>query len=135
MLRGSCACGAVAFEADAPASPIAFCHCRTCRKTNGTVFGANMSVPRSAFRWVRGEDRLTGYESSPGKVRRFCGTCGSPMVAERPGDANAPMRVRLGTLDTPIDDPAFVGHIWRSEAANWFDPRRAVPEWAENPAA
>lgn len=131
MLSGSCACGAVAFEADAPAAPITFCNCRTCRKVNGTAFSANMSVPRKTFRWVRGEDRLTSYESSPGKVRRFCSACGSPMVAERPGDPDAAVRVRLGTLDTKVEAPTFVGHIWRSQAADWFDPTRVVPEWEE----
>lgn len=131
MLSGSCACGAVAFAADAPAEPITFCNCRTCRKVNGTAFGANMSVPRQAFRWLRGEDRLTSYESSPGKVRRFCSTCGSPLTAERPGNPDAPLRIRLGTLDTPVENPTFVGHIWRSQAADWFDQRRELPEWPE----
>ena len=131
MLTGSCLCGAVAFEADAPAGPITFCHCRKCRKASGTAFAANMSVPRDAFRWVRGEEALRGYESSPGKVRRFCGQCGSPMTAERPADPAAPVRVRLGTLDEVIENPRFAGHIWRCEAAAWYDPKQSVPEWRE----
>jgi hypothetical protein len=129
MLSGSCACGAVAFEADARPAPIAFCNCRTCRKVSGTAFGANMSVPRHSFRWLRGEDRLISYESSPGKVRRFCGTCGSAMTAERLGNPDAAVRIRLGTLNTPIDNPVYVGHIWRSEAADWFDPKQLLAEW------
>lgn len=131
MLSGSCACGAVAFEADAPPAPIAFCNCRTCRKVSGTAFGANMSVPRHSFRWLRGEDRLTSYELSPGKVRRFCGTCGSAMTAERLGNPDAAVRIRLGTLNTPMDNPIYVGHIWRSEAADWFNPKQVVAEWPE----
>ena len=133
MLTGSCLCGAVAWEADAPARPIAFCNCRTCRKASGTAFAANMAVPRTSFRWVHGEDALRSYESSPGKVRRFCGRCGSPVTAERPGDLAADVRVRMGSFDTPVEEPRFVGHIWRSEAANWFDPKRPLPEWAEFP--
>lgn len=129
MLTGSCLCGAVAFEAEPAAALITFCNCRTCRKASGTAFAANMSVPRDAFRWVRGEDALRGYESSPGKIRRFCGRCGSPMTAERPADPTAAVRVRLGTLDTPIEHPQYAGHIWRSEAADWYDPNRSVPEW------
>jgi hypothetical protein len=131
MLTGSCACGAVAYEADASPTPIAFCNCRTCRKVSGTAFGANMSVPRSSFRWLRGEDRLTSYESSPGKVRRFCATCGSAMTAERIDNPAAPVRIRLGALNTPIENPIYVGHIWRSEAADWFDPKQVVAEWPD----
>src|SRR5262249_10879577 len=132
MLTGSCLCGAVVFEANAPATAITFCNCRNCRKVSGTAFAANMSVPRNSFRWVRGEDQLGSYESSPGKVRRFCAQCGSAMTAERPGNPEAPVRVRLGTLDTPIDNPRYVGHIWRSEAADWYDPKRLLPEWAQS---
>jgi hypothetical protein len=131
MLTGSCACGAVAFEADAAAAPITYCNCRTCRKVSGTAFGANMSVPRNVFRWVRGEDRLGNYESSPGKIRRFCASCGSAMTAERPANPAAAVRIRLGVVDTPIENATYVGHIWRSEAADWYDPKRAVPEWQE----
>jgi hypothetical protein len=101
MLAGSCLCGAIAFEADS-VGPINFCNCRNCRKASGTAFAANASVPRNAFRWIRGEALLSSYESSPGKVRRFCSRCGSPMSAERPNNLQAPVRVRLGSLDTPL---------------------------------
>jgi hypothetical protein len=129
MLSGSCLCGAVAYELDGPEGPITFCNCSKCRKASGSAFAANFPVPRSMFRWVRGEDALRSYESSPGKIRKFCSLCGSPMTAERPGDAAADVRVRAGTLDAPLTTPRWVGHIWRSEAADWFDPKQELPEW------
>jgi hypothetical protein len=128
MLTGSCLCGAVAYEVDAPAAPIVFCNCRTCRKAHGSAFAAVMPVPRDAFRWVRGEEALRAHESSPGKFRRFCGRCGSQLLAERPADAA--VRLRIGCLDTPVESPR-VGHIWRSQAAGWYDPKEALPEWPE----
>lgn len=132
MLTGSCLCGAVAFEADPPTnSPITFCNCRSCKKAHGTAFAAVMPVPRAAFRWVRGEATLRDYESSPGKLRRFCSRCGSHMTAERPNDPAASIRIRLGTLDTPVENPRVVGHIWRSQGANWFDPARTVAQYPE----
>ena len=100
MLRGSCLCGAVAYEVDAPAGPIAHCHCRTCRKTHGAAFSTVMPVPRHFFRWLRGKELLSTFESSPGKLRRFCTRCGSHIVAERPNQPN--VLLRLGCLDTPI---------------------------------
>jgi hypothetical protein len=130
MLAGSCLCGAIAFKADS-VGPINFCNCRNCRKASGTAFAANASVQKGAFRWTRGEALLRDYESSPGKIRRFCSRCGSPMSAERPNNPQAPVRIRLGSLDTPIIDPEFVGHIWRAEAADWFDPKKSMPEWSE----
>ncbi|MCC7266469.1 MAG: GFA family protein [Caulobacteraceae bacterium] len=128
MLAGSCLCGAVAYEVDAEPGPIVHCHCETCRKAHGSAFSSLMGVPRAAFRWTRGEDGLSMFESSPGKLRRFCAACGSQVVAERTGQPN--IMLRLGCLDTPITDRPKA-HIWRSDAASWYDPKDALPELAE----
>jgi len=125
MLTGSCLCGAVAYQADAPISRIVHCHCQTCRKTHGTAFSSVAAVPREAFRFTRGSDHLGAIESSPGKFRRFCSRCGSHLMAER---INQPVvLLRLGCLDSAIKDIPQV-HIWRSDAASWYDPKVISPE-------
>ena len=128
MLTGSCLCGAVAYEADAPLERIVHCHCQTCRKTHGTAFSSVTAVPREKFRWTRGADRLGAIESSPGKFRRFCTQCGSHIMAERV--AQPVVLLRLGCLDTPVTDRPQV-HIWRSDAAPWYDPKQQFPEKPE----
>jgi hypothetical protein len=128
MLSGSCVCGSVAYEVTAELGPIIHCHCRTCRKTHGAAFSSLASVPRSAFRLTAGEDRLGGFETSPGKFRRFCSTCGSHVFAERAGGPN--VMLRLGCLDTPLAGKPLA-HIWRSDAATWYDPSVALPEFPE----
>ncbi len=72
--RGGCHCGAVAFEADAPAAIDALdCNCSICAKTGFL----HLIVPRSRFRLLRGEDVLTDYRFGTGvAVHRFCGRCG-----------------------------------------------------------
>src|SRR6516164_5623013 len=102
MLTGSCLCGSVAYEVDAPTSPIVHCHCTTCRKTHGAAFSTVMPVPRQSFRWLRREELLSSFESSPGKLRRFCIRCGSHIVADRPNQPS--VLLRLGCLDTPVTD-------------------------------
>ncbi|MCK9396122.1 MAG: GFA family protein [Methylobacter sp.] len=32
---------------------------------------------REHFRWLKGEEKLSSFESSPGKQRYFCSMCGS----------------------------------------------------------
>ncbi|HEY2050490.1 MAG TPA: GFA family protein [Caulobacteraceae bacterium] len=128
MLEGSCLCGAVAYQADAEATGIIHCHCQSCRKAHGSAFSSIAAVPREAFRWTRGEDRLTAYESSPGKLRHFCRTCGSQIVAERLDSAQ--VMLRLGCLDTPLQaDRQW--HIWRSDASSWYDLDAHWPELPE----
>lgn len=119
MLTGSCLCGRVAYEVDAEITEIAHCHCETCRKAHGSAFSSIASVPSARFRWVRGEDTLSVFESSPGKVRRFCSSCGSQLVAERAG--RPVLMLRLGCLDTEVPG-GEQWHIWRSDGASWYDP-------------
>jgi hypothetical protein len=130
VLTGSCLCGGVAYEVDAPPGPIVHCHCSTCRKAHGSAFSSVMSVPRERFRWTKGEDLLAGFESSPGKFRRFCTKCGSQIFAERVGQPT--VLLRLGCLDTPLTDRPRA-HIWRSDGASWFDPRDQIPEFPRAP--
>ena len=127
MLEGSCLCGAVAYEADANVQEIVHCHCQSCRKAHGSAFSSIASVPREGFRWTRGQDRLGAYESSPGKFRRFCRTCGSQIVADRVDSAH--VMLRLGCLDTPLE-PDRQSHIWMSEASTWYD---LDAHWPQSP--
>jgi hypothetical protein len=128
VLTGSCMCGRVAYEVDAAAGPIIHCNCQTCRKAHASAFSSISGVPREKFRWTKGEELLVGYESSPGKFRRFCSKCGSHIVAERVGQPT--VMLRLGCLDTAITDQPKA-HIWRSDAATWFDPKDRLPEFPE----
>jgi hypothetical protein len=99
MLTGSCLCGGVAYEADAPLERIVHC-----------------------------QELLGAFESSPSKFRRFCTRCGSHVMAER--TEQPVVLLRLGCLDTPVSDRPQV-HIWRSDAAPWYDPKALFPEKAE----
>ena len=40
MMRGSCLCGGVVFEADPPYREVVACHCTQCRKTSGHYWAA-----------------------------------------------------------------------------------------------
>lgn len=115
-MKGSCLCGAVAYEVTPYDMKIGHCSCRTCRKAHAAPFAATARVPRTHFKFTAGEDKLRAFESSPGRLRRFCSLCGSHVVAERPADPHVVLRV--ATLD---DDPGArpLVHIWRSHEVPW----------------
>jgi len=128
MLTGSCACGAVAYEADGLDGSISHCHCNTCRKTHSAAYATTARVLRSRFRWTKGEDRLGHFASSPGKTRHFCASCGSHLVAEREGQGH--VIVRVASLDT---DPGArpIQHIWTSHDALWLTDEGDLPRYTE----
>ncbi len=90
-------------------------------------------VDRTAFRLRSGAETLREFESSPGKLRVFCSRCGSPIyayLAKSPGV----LRIRLGSLDTPLDARARA-HTFVSDKADWedieaFSTLPQFPEWA-----
>lgn len=116
-IGGSCLCRAVQYEIDELASPIGFCHCLTCQKAHAAAAAPTARVRRDHFRWLSGSELVSAYESSPGKVRSFCGRCGSHIVAEKDGQDELVLRV--ATLDAdPGARPAV--HIWISHEVPWL---------------
>ena len=129
MIKGSCHCGAVRYEIHGRLLMFAYCHCPDCRKYTGSAFSSVLATESEGFRIVLGEDRLAEYESSPGKRRFFCGTCGCGIylrAAHRPGM----VFVRAGSLD---DDPQMrpQAHFWTSVKAPWHDITDSLPHHAE----
>ena len=77
MIQGSCLCGAIQFEIDQRAILLFnFCHCSRCQKRSGTAHTSQLQVPADEFRFIRGMDSMSWYESSLGVRGSFCSTCG-----------------------------------------------------------
>lgn len=72
--RGSCHCGAIAFEVRAPAVLDASdCNCSICTMTGYL----HLIVPRSRFRLLRGQAALTSYRFNTRTAEHlFCRRCG-----------------------------------------------------------
>ncbi|WP_333876044.1 GFA family protein [Methylobacter sp.] len=80
-MKGSCLCKAIEYEIDSIDMPVVHCHCRTCQKAHAASFATTAGVMSEHFRWLKGEEKLSSFESSPGKLRYFCSLCGSHLVA------------------------------------------------------
>lgn len=127
MIEGSCLCGAVRYQYAGELGDIVMCHCQHCRKAQGTAYATNSPIASEGFRLISGRDVLKEYEFSPGKKRAFCGRCGSPVYSRR-DDRPAVLRLRLGTLDTPIDErPAY--HIYAASRAEWDAIHDDLPQY------
>jgi len=71
---GSCHCGAVRFEVDAPADlEVSECNCSICSRSAYL----HLIVPRSRFRLLSGDDNLSTYTFDTHEAKHlFCKTCG-----------------------------------------------------------
>lgn len=127
MIKGSCLCRKVTYEISGEVGDIVHCHCITCRKAHGAAFSSVASVPLESFQ-LTGKNKLSSFESSPGKVRHFCANCGTQIYAIREGACH--IILRLGSLDDEILSKE-VSHIWVSQKANWFKINNELPEHLE----
>lgn len=130
-MRASCLCNAVRFSFPQIVGDFVYCHCRSCRKSSGSAFGANISVPTEELVFESGEDNIGTFESSSGKVRHFCKTCASPLFT-KVGVNPAYVRVRLGALDTDIKQLP-VAHIFTEHKADWDVLDHQMLEYGEWP--
>ncbi len=127
MYKGSCLCGSVKYEVQGEIGPAYYCHCSRCRKASGSAFASNGVVASKDFIVVQGAESLKAF-SREGVHRMFCSNCGSPVISRRDFGPDV-VRVRLGTLDTPLDKgPA--AHIFAASKAEWFAICDQLPQHA-----
>ena len=129
---GCCLCGAVRFEytgeIDGRWGKVTVCHCSMCRRAQGYA-SAVAPIAAAGLRWLHGQERITEYASSPGKLRAFCSSCGSPLYSRR-SDRPEVLRLRLGTLDQSAD-VGVDAHLFCSGLPPWAEIDTSVPRFAE----
>jgi len=115
--EGSCLCGAVAFEVQAPLDDVLHCHCRMCQKGHGAVYATFVKVPHTAFLLTRGADEVATYRSSDAAYRTFCRNCGSTLQFVR--DERADFCLAVSALDTPLPETS-IREIYTDSKTDWL---------------
>jgi hypothetical protein len=125
-MRGSCLCGAVAWEATSPLEALHHCHCSRCRKHHGAPFSTFGQFKREGFRFTRGADRVKSFQSSEQIERTFCSDCGSSLEF-RVGFLPDLIWLSAGSFD---EDPPIKpdAHIFATSKASWFDITDDLPQ-------
>lgn len=112
---GSCLCGARAYAIAGDLDGVWVCHCSLCRKASGANGNYILIVPRSRFRWLRGEDHGETFVLRPSYTITRCKTCGTPLPAEADADS---IFVTAGTLDEPLSAGVHT-HLFCASRADW----------------
>ena len=117
---GRCLCGEVTYELAGDLIATAVCHCDHCQRQGGGAFSVNLVVHESQLT-VSGD--LETYEETGERGdavyvrRRFCGSCGSPIVSELVQTAGI-VAVKAGTLDDKSDVQPTV-EVWCVDRQPW----------------
>jgi hypothetical protein len=114
-VEGGCLCGAVRYQASGEALVRTLCHCRSCRLASGAPSLAWVVFPAGGFRYTAGAP--TGYASSPGVTRTFCGACGTSLTWQQASRTES-IDVATATLDN-ANDFAPTKEIWVEHKLEW----------------
>ena len=128
-MKGSCCCGAVAYELTAPPTMMATCHCTRCRKLGASTF---VFVRRDAFTLLRGAESIATMTPEPPYryERSFCRHCGTAL-----GELNAvtdSFPINAHTLDA---EPGLSNrfHEFVAEKPEWLVIGDAGPQFPGHP--
>ncbi len=125
MVRGSCLCKGIEFEADRIVL-IRNCHCSRCRKESGAAFAAAALAQPNEFRFLGGQDLVHYYEYPPNGRRAFCQICGSKAPLALLNDTV--VLIPAGLLDDdPVVRPAL--HMFVGSKASWWDIQDDLPQF------
>ena len=131
IYTGSCLCGGIRYEIYGEIGDVIQCHCKRCRKANGTAYATNAPIQKADFKIVKGEHLLKKFASSPTTQRCFCSECASPIISIK-AETPETYRLRLGTLDTPLEHKPTM-HIFTAYKAEWESIADDLPQYAERP--
>ncbi|KAI0489639.1 glutathione-dependent formaldehyde-activating, GFA [Xylaria cf. heliscus] len=123
-LHGSCLCGGVKVEVQGDPFRTNLCHCSSCQKSTGAVFGSFAAYNIEQVTLTESEPSVlktysdTSPESGAVLNRSFCGKCGSPV--------NVTTSKAAGTIVLPVgiidgDKAAFKPELefYCKGRANW----------------
>lgn len=127
LTKGSCLCGAVAYEYVGDFVEVCICHCTMCQKNHASANAvyAYFAEP-DKFRWLTGENHISRYLSSPPDGHRcFCAKCGSTLGFSL---NQRTIGITLGTVD---GDPGLrpTCHVYTEANAPWHDITDDLPQF------
>ncbi len=127
LYTGGCFCGSVRYQIAGTLDHACLCHCASCRRASGSVAVPWATFARGDFTWTA--RRPADFQSSPGVVRTFCPSCGTPLTywSEQCADV---IDVAVGTLDAP-NAAAPTDHLWMSDALSWDRPADGLTQYSK----
>ncbi len=129
VLRGRCACKAIAFEVSDEFVVAYICHCSNCRAATGSAFLPWGEIEPEKLRVMKGADALMLIGDARGHHARRCEKCFSLVFWT---GYEGRIRVPYGSL---IDAPALkpTAHMFVGSKASWHEILDDLPQHDESP--
>jgi hypothetical protein len=126
VIEGGCLCGKTRYRATGEPYKVSYCHCTSCRRATGAPIAAWLMFDKGQVIFPDTEPQK--FASSPGILRGFCATCGTPLWWEGQWDDKSIEMVTSGSLDDPeLYRPDR--HASCSNQISWFETADDLPRY------
>ncbi len=127
---GGCSCGKIRFAVTGEPLWVAHCHCRDCRGSTSSAFATYAGFKKQGVTWSG--DQPTGFASTPGAKRAFCGSCGTPLyfVSDRWPEE---IHLFVAAFDAP-EQFTPQAHVYAGERLPWVHLDDGLPEFEKTPS-
>ncbi|KAI1125176.1 glutathione-dependent formaldehyde-activating, GFA [Nemania abortiva] len=124
---GSCLCGSVKVSIQGMPVYTNLCHCTSCQKFSGAIFGSLVAFKTSEVSFSESEPSImkTYEDTSPesGRIvkRLFCGRCGSSLCGIRSGFEDISI-LAIGIIDGDKSDLQPQFEFFQKSKVDWIAP-------------
>lgn len=130
MIKASCLCNKIEFEAEEVPGMTFNCHCSRCKKSHGAAFSTQFIADIKSLKILKGEQYLSEYHS-PKAIRTFCSHCGARLMNYDPKKASY-LSVSVSALDHPQGFRP-TGECFAPEKLEFITLDPSIPHYQELP--
>ena len=131
-LTGKCLCESIKYSYEGKMGDIVHCHCSKCRRWHGSAFRTRTIIEKKGFRWLKGENTLSYYDSSENVTKTFCKNCGSNLISIYKNNDDI-LGLPLGGVEGKLDNKESY-HIFTKFKADWHEISDDLERYDELPS-
>ena len=122
-----CHCRKVKCSFRLPITTVVQCHCRNCRRMQGSDYSTWLAISRENFSVDSSEDLITHYQVNEKSNKSFCSFCGTVVLAENGKHFKDHVMVPLGAVKNykAVLKPQV--QVYIENKAEWVQIHEGVP--------
>ncbi|MBU2984561.1 GFA family protein [Saccharophagus degradans] len=122
-----CLCKAIEFEFEPKHNTAINCHCSMCRQSHGAAYATQLFASKASLRFIKGQEKLTEYPSSPMGLRVFCSVCGSRLMNYAKAHSDFMSVALAAVVDAPNIHPS--ANAFYANRVQWCDPTQNLTHY------
>ena len=125
--KASCYCGNVGFSFFLPVEKVVQCHCRSCRKMQGSDYSTWIAVADEQFSIDAGSEWISNYDLNHQSSKSFCSNCGTSLYGVNGKHFKKHTIIPMGIVENYSSSIKPQIQVYTNNKAEWVELHKEVP--------